>query len=277
VSVGAGVVLASFRGEVLVPDDEFASVLLPALANERVRVRRVPFDQLAASVSERTVLVVTSQVRSNDGRVQDIPAVLRSARRVGAAVLVDATHAAGILPIDPGVDFVLAAAYKHLLCPRGVAFLRIAERHWPRVPALAGSWRSAASPHEHYYGPTLDDLAPTAARYDVSLAWHAWAGAEPALSFLDGVPAGRRREWCVGLADHLAKLLALEPTGSSIVAVPVKPAQAAREALRRARVIASGQGGTIRLSFHLYNDIADAETAAEVLSSFVHREGSAET
>jgi selenocysteine lyase/cysteine desulfurase len=268
VSVGAGVVLSTVDGEVLLPDDEFASVVLPALAAPRARVRRVPFDRLADEVRPGTAVVATSYVRSNDGRVQDLAAVAAAARSVGAKVLVDATHAAGILPVDPaglGLDFVLVAAYKHLLCPRGVAFLRIAPEHWATVPAAVGSWRSAGSPYAHYYGPRLTDLAVNAARYDVSLAWHAWVGAEPALRFLGSVPAASRRDWCVGLADRLAKLLGLPATGSSILAIPVARADDARAALARERITVSGKGNLLRVSFHLYNDTSDADRVADVL------------
>ncbi|GIF51530.1 selenocysteine lyase/cysteine desulfurase [Asanoa ferruginea] len=278
VSVGAGVVLGSLSAgdEILVPSGEFASVLLPALVAARSRsvtVRQVPFDALAEEVHPDTALVATSQVRSNDGRVQDLAAVAAAARAVGAAVLVDATHAAGVLPVDAaalGLDYVLVAAYKHLLCPRGVALMRVARSRWSQVPAFVASWRSAGDAYAHYYGPSLDDLAPTAARYDVSLAWHAWVGAVPALEFLASVPAPDRRDWCVGLADETAKLLGLPPTGSSVLAVPVADRAAAASALRAANIVTSvpptGPGALIRLSFHLYNDLSQARLVADVLA-----------
>ncbi|UWP79927.1 aminotransferase class V-fold PLP-dependent enzyme [Dactylosporangium fulvum] len=284
VSVGAGVVVGSLsRGdEILTPEGEFASVLLPALVAARhrgVRVRQVPFDALAGEVGPRTTLVVTSHVRSNDGRVQDLPAVSAAAHAFGAAVLVDATHAAGVLPVEAealGLDYVLVAAYKHLLCPRGVALMRIARERWDTVPPAVASWRSAGDAYAHYYGPELADLAGTAARFDVSLAWHAWVGAVPALEFLVGVPAAERREWCVSLADEAAKLLGLPPTGSSVLAVPVSHRDAAAAALRGAGIVSSvpppaGTGGDaqVRLSFHLYNDMSQARLVADVLAPFV--------
>jgi selenocysteine lyase/cysteine desulfurase len=172
----------------------------------------------------------------------------------------------------------VVAAYKHLLCPRGVALMRVAREHWDRVPPTVASWRSAGEAYAHYYGPELSDLAGSAARYDVSLAWHAWVGAQPALDFLVGIPAEERRQWCVGLADEAAKLLDLPATGSSVLAVPVeRPAEVAA-ALRAARVVTSvpppagtGADAQVRLSFHLYNDSDDAQLAAEVLGPFVRR------
>ncbi len=283
VSVGAGVILAGLRpgDEILVPQGEFASILLPALVAGQARgitVRQVPFDALADRVDARTALVATSHVRSDDGRVQDLAAVAAAARTVGAAVLVDATHAAGILPIDAqalGLDYVLVAAYKHLLCPRGVALMRVARERWEVVPPIVASWRSAGDAYAHYYGPELADLAPTAARYDVSLAWHAWVGARPALEYLGAVPAGERRDWCVGLAEQTAKLLDLPATGSSVLAVPVRQPDEVRAALRTAGIVTSVPPPTpgspytqVRISFHLYNDSAQAARVADVLAPF---------
>jgi selenocysteine lyase/cysteine desulfurase len=277
VSVGVGVALSALRPgeEILLAEDEFASVTLPALvaASQRgLRVRTVAFEELADAVRPGTTLVATSHVRSNDGRVQDLAAVAAAARSVGAAVLVDATHAAGVLPVEAdrlGLDYVVAAAYKHLLCPRGVAFLRLARSRWPALAPWAASWRSAGAPYDHYYGPDLGDLAASAARFDVSLAWHAWVGAEASLRFLCSVPAAERLAWCAGLASALADRLGLPATGSSLLTVPFSDGVAARAELRRRRITASGRGGQVRISFHLYNDDQDMVAVAAALEPWV--------
>jgi selenocysteine lyase/cysteine desulfurase len=279
VSVAAAVALASLPegGEILTPEDEFASILLPALVAAKQRnatVRRVPFDELAGSITPRTAMVITSHVRSNDGRVQDLDALAAATRSAGARVLLDATHSAGILPIDAavlGLDYVAAAAYKHLLCPRGVAFFRVAPARQEQTPAIAASWRSTNAPYKTYFGQQLTDLAAGAARYDVSLAWHPWLGAEHSLAFLRETTVEQRRDWSVGLADELAKRLGITRTGSSVVAVPLLAGRGddARRALRTAKIAASGRDERIRLSFHLYNDVQDVERAAEVLGPFV--------
>src|SRR5205823_4065207 len=64
-SVGVGTVAASLQPgqEVLLPDDEFTSVLYPLLVAESargVRVRRAPFDALAEAVTPGTSLVAFS-------------------------------------------------------------------------------------------------------------------------------------------------------------------------------------------------------------------------
>lgn len=273
VSVAVATVLSGLdRGsEVLVADDEFASLTIPAHAAARLSggtVRRVPLDQLADAITPRTALVAVSHVRSNDGRAQDLRELAGHAHAAGARILVDATHAAGVLPVDmdaTGLDYVVAAAYKHMLCPRGVAFLCVAPQLVEQTLALSGSWRATEKPYGQFYGSDLSSLATTSRRYDVSLAWLSWVGARHSLRYLTDLPTESRRSWCVGLADRLSKLLDLPPTGSSVVSIPVPDGAAARKALAAAGIRASGGGDSVRLSFHLYNDESAADAAAEVL------------
>lgn len=282
VSTGAAVVAASLgsQDEVVVPDDEFRSLLLPLLVAERsrgTRVRRVPFDAVADAVGPSTTVVATSHVRSNGGGVQDLDAVAEAAARCGARLVVDATHSAGILPVEAerrGLDVVICSAYKHLLSPRGVAFMRVARGCFDALEPFCASWRSTADPYLTYYGGTLADLAPTAARFDVSLAWHSWIGARESLALLDAVPADERAAWPVSLAKRLAELLEIEPTGSSIVGVPVtEDAVKVRSRLEAAGVVASIPLGQVRVSFHLYNRPEDVDYVASILGPLVGRQG----
>ena len=277
VSVGVGVALSMLSpgDEVLISENEFTSMLFPLLVAEKrfdIKVRTVPFDELAAQVRSSTALVMTSHVRSNDGRVQDLGELSKAIHVVGGRILVDATHSAGIMQIDAtamDLDVVVAAAYKHLLCPRGVALMRVGSDLLPALSPWAASWRSAAQPYDHFYGGDLSVLADTAARLDVSLAWHGWVGAEQSLDFLCSVPIVDRESWCVGLATRLADGLGIMPTGSSVIGVPVLDGDAARAALATAGIEASGRGSLIRLSFHLYNSVEDVDLAVGVLAPFI--------
>lgn len=279
-SVGVGIIAASLSAddEVLVPDDEFRSLLMPILvaADARgVRVRRVPFEALAESVGPTTTVVATSHVQSNGGALQDLEGVAEAARAHGAALLVDTTHAAGIVRLDArrlGIDCVVAAAYKHLLCPRGVAFMRLSATSRLRpAPFLAG-WRAAADPYSTYYGGTLDDLAEGAARYDVSLAWHPWVGARESLRTLTAVDAAAREAHAVGLATTAAEALGVQPTGSSIFGAPVRTTPAeTRAALAKAGLVASLPAGRVRFSFHMYNRVEDVEHLVSAVAPLVSR------
>ena len=80
VSVGAAVVFAQLKcnDEILVPDDEFASVMLPALVSAEARgvtVRRVGFSALSNEVKGSTTIVATSHVRSTQRATSRISAL----------------------------------------------------------------------------------------------------------------------------------------------------------------------------------------------------------
>jgi selenocysteine lyase/cysteine desulfurase len=277
VSVGVGTVAATLQAgdDVVVPEDEFTSVLFPLLAVERergVRVRVVPFERLADSVDHSTRLVAFSLVQSQSGRTADLRSIVEAAQAVGARTLVDATHAVPFVTFDrdlPRIDYLVCAAYKHLLSPRGVAFLHVAPEHWDAVPPLLANWRSASDPYGRYYGGALD-LAPTAARFDVSLAWFSWVGAAVSLGLLvDWQRQGFLNE-VVLLARRLATQLGLAETpAGSVLSVPVADAEVVRAHLAKAGIRAAVRAGSVRLSPHVYNTEAEIDVAAQALERFL--------
>jgi selenocysteine lyase/cysteine desulfurase len=272
-SVGVGLIAANLteHDEVVVPGEEFNSVLFPLLVaahHKGTSVREVGFEHLADSVTPTTTLVAFSLVRSQSGETARQTEVVDAARQVGARTLIDATHAVPFVAVDPRADFVVCAAYKHLLSPRGVAFLSIAREHWDSTPAWLANWRSARDPYHVYYGGPLDQ-SPSAARFDVSLAWHAWAGAAESLRLLaDWQSAGVLSE-SLGLARRLADRLGLARPQGSIVSVPVEDAETVRVQLSGAGVKAAVRAGSVRLSTHVYNTPEDVDRAASVLQRFV--------
>src|SRR5215213_5117148 len=85
-SVGVGLVAAALRAdvEVVVPDDEFTSVLFPLLVAEEhrgIRLRRVPFGDLAAAIGPATSLAAFSLTRSQDGETAALDHVAAAARQ----------------------------------------------------------------------------------------------------------------------------------------------------------------------------------------------------
>jgi selenocysteine lyase/cysteine desulfurase len=272
-SVGVGLVAAALRAgdRVVVPDDEFTSVLYPLLVAERegrAAVRRVPFGELAGAIDGSTRLVAFSLVQSQSGRAADLAGVCAAARAAGAQTLVDATQALPFVPVAgalPAIDYLVCAAYKHLLCPRGVAFVYVNRDRWDALSPLFAGWRAADHPYERYYGGPLA-LAPTAARFDVSLAWLPWVGAAASLGLLcawqqTGALAAPQR-----LAARLAREVGVPPPAASIVSVPVRDAAAAGRALDARAIRASVRAGAVRLAPHVYNTVRDILLAARTLA-----------
>jgi selenocysteine lyase/cysteine desulfurase len=276
-SVGVGTVAASLKqgDQVVLPDDEFTSVLYPLLVAEQARgivVRRAPFERLAEAVTPDTKLVACSLVQSQSGKTIDLGSLLEAAERAGARTLVDATHGVPFVPVQiERVDYLVCAAYKHLLCPRGVAFLYVRRPQWSDVPPILANWRSARDPYGHFYGGKLD-LAATAARFDVSLAWFPWLGASVSLDLL----VDWQREGHLGHVSELARRLASnldlpEPT-STVLSVPVQEdAERVRASLAEQGIRGAVRAGSVRLAPHVYNTRDEIDRAAQVLAPFVSR------
>lgn len=73
-----------------------------------------------------TSIVAISAVHWGDGGIVDLKAIGDGARAAGAAFVVDATHAAGVMPFDFAAtlaDFVAYPLFKWLLGPYGLAML----------------------------------------------------------------------------------------------------------------------------------------------------------
>jgi selenocysteine lyase/cysteine desulfurase len=274
-SAGVGVVAAGLTAadDVVVPGDEFTSVLFPLLvARDRgVPVREVEFERLVDAITPGTTLVACSLVQMQTGRTAPIRAIVERATEVGARILLDTSQGTPLVPLGDlvdEIDYVVCAAYKHLLCPRGVAFMAMRTEHIGRIPPILANWRAADRPYARFFGGPLT-LSPDAAMYDVSLAWFPWVGAAESLELLVGWQAAGVLDAPLRLARDFAEGLGVGWGGSSLVSLPIDDGDAARAALANARIRASFRGLGIRLSTHVYNDAADVARAIEALAPVV--------
>ncbi|MEM6792665.1 MAG: aminotransferase class V-fold PLP-dependent enzyme [Acidobacteriota bacterium] len=275
VSMASGIVATAVPqgGEVLIAEGDFTSLSYPFLAAaERglLSVREAPLDELADAVSPRTRLVAVSLVQSSDGRLAKTPDIASAARAAGALLYLDATQAVGTLPVDVealGADFLACGGYKWLCCPRGVGFLWIRKSCETAAWPAAAGWRSADLPYARFYGSPLH-LAEGAARFDLSLAWHAWVGARPSLEVMTALGDETRFRMGHAGAVAIADRLDLERPETCILSVPVRDPDAAFEALEARSVRASKRAGHLRVATHFYTPVDQAERAAELLRPF---------
>jgi selenocysteine lyase/cysteine desulfurase len=250
--------------EVLVPDGDFSSIEFPFLQRSGIRVRVVPLEALADSVTDDTWLVVFSHVQSATGVVADLDAVVEAAARHGAFTFCDVTQAAGAVPVDAGrFDVTVCHTYKWLCAPRGVAFLTLSDRFDPLLTPLQAGWYAGDDVWTSTYGPAMH-LATDVRRFDVSPAWPAWIGAEQSIGLFAGLDIAEVWAFTSGLGDALCEAVGIPAQRQAIVTWPDASGGDLKK-LIDAGIRVSGRAGRLRASFHLWNDLTDVEAVARII------------
>ncbi len=268
-SVAAALVAASLPhgSEVLIAEGDFSSIVLPFIHSGRgLRVRTAPLAELAAAVRPGTALVVFSLVQSATGDVADADAIVAAAAAHSARTLCDATQAVGWLPVAASAfDALICHAYKWLCAPRGVSFLTVSPRLAADMPALFAGWYAGQDPWSSCYGSAVE-LASDASRFDVSPAWQAFVGAEPALALFASLDARELHDHATALATEFRTRLGLPlPERASAIVTWADPDGRDLARLTAAGISASGRAGRARVAFHVFNDRDDVDHAAVAL------------
>ena len=267
-SVMAGTVAASIPdgAEVVLPIGDFSSMVFPFLAQAHrgVIVRQVELADLAASLTANTWLVAFSLVQSATGTVADSVAIAAAARATSTFTLCDTTQATGWMPVDAAAfDATICHTYKWLGAPRGVAFFTVSEAFAAHLHPVNAGWYAGDDPWASCYGPAMT-LASNARSFDVSPAWPAWVGAEPAIDLFRSLDLAEVRAHSVGLGHALSDGLGLPRLGQAIISWPDAGGRDLAR-LTTAGLTASGRAGRARVAFHLFNDEDDVALALAAL------------
>lgn len=250
--------------EVLCVDGDFSSIVFPFLQRSDIRVRHASIADLADAITDDTWLVAFSHVQSATGVVADVAAIAAAAREHGAYSFCDFTQSAGVHPVDASiVDASVCHAYKWLCSPRGVAFLTISEEFQDKLVPLQAGWYAGESVWASCYGPNMV-LASTARRFDVSPAWPAWVGAEPAIRMFSELDLDEVWARTSGLGDLLCDGLGIPQQHQAIVTWPDADGHDLRK-LIAADIRVSGRAGRLRASIHLWNDESDIAAVVAAL------------
>jgi len=250
--------------EVLCVEGDFSSLVFPFLQRHRIRVRHVPIERLADSIEDDTWLVVFSHIQSATGVVADVSAIIDAASHQTAYTLCDTTQSAGVHPVDASLfDATVCHAYKWLCSPRGVAFLTLSTRFQKLLTPVQAGWCAGDDVWESCYGPAMQ-LATTARQFDVSPAWQAWVGAEPAIRMFADLEMNEVWSHASGLGDALCDELGIPQQHQAIVTW-ADPDRVDLQRLVAAGIRASGRAGRLRAAFHLWNDDEDVAMAVRAL------------
>jgi selenocysteine lyase/cysteine desulfurase len=304
VATAAKVLVVPAGSRVLVLQDDHSSPVLEWMTRAggggftlEVVLRPADGDWTAAVVAavERrgaapVALASISSVHWSDGGIVDLDVVGKVLRAQGAALLVDATHGAGVLAmnvrtLDP--DFVIFPTYKWLLGPYGRAFLYVAKRHQDKVPLEQTSYgrRSVRAEQATYLADTR--YVADARRFDMGERDH-FISLEMASIGMEMMAAWGR----AALVERLGMLttrLADGQRGLDVVipemrvraphilclALPGGMPNGLIERLAAENIYVAPRLGRMRISPHVYNDEADVDRFVAVMRRLLLRDGRA--
>jgi len=108
--------------------------------------------KLSESLTADTAVLLITEVNFRTGKRLDIKDLVDKAHAVGALVIVDLAHSAGILPVTLDawqVDFAVGCTYKYLNGgPGAPAFIYAAERHHAQLKQPLVGWMGHRNPFE---------------------------------------------------------------------------------------------------------------------------------
>lgn len=275
---------------ILIPEQPFPSHFyawrqLAADTGAAIEMLPAPSDgDWTAAVLERlrpeVAIAALPACRWFDGAALDSEAIGARCRETGTALVLDATQAAGAMPLDVGrirPDFLIAAAYKWLLCPYTLAFLYAAPQRQDGRPL-----------EEHMYNhPGADDIASTIAypeaytagarRYDMGEVFNSihLPMAVAALRQLNDWTPAAISESLRPLTDVVAAAaaergLAVPPARHRVghyigLRAPGGWPEGLLQGLAAAGVYASLRVGTLRISPHLFGSEDDVARLFQAL------------
>ncbi len=219
-------------------------------------------------------LASISCIHWSDGGLVDLSRIGPALRAEGAALLVDATHAAGAMPLDVkklDPDFLVFPTYKWVLGPYGRAFLYIAKRRQDATPLEQTAYgrRAVSAEQTTYLADT--SYVSGARRFDMGERDHfislemASIGMEMVAQWSAAAISERLAMLTARLAEGLANLGVRFPEPHLraphilSLAFPNGMPEGLIARLAAANVHVAGRLGRMRISPHVYNDEQDID------------------
>lgn len=245
--------------------------LVKALANPAA----LGFEDIAAAVDDKTSVLCVSLVQYATGHRFDMKALTDLAHGHGAVCVIDATQAAGVVPLDvkaAGVDALVTSGYKWLCGPFGAALLYVRPGLYEKLSPPVVGWRSTEDIFN--FDATTLTLARRARRFESGTPDYGAAfGLGETLKYFLKLGVDK----CLAHNQYLARILreGLEKLGASIITpaddasragivvarFPGRDGGAVAAELNRRGVVVSPRLGAVRFAPHVYNSEEDIDKA----------------
>ncbi|MEA1881194.1 MAG: aminotransferase class V-fold PLP-dependent enzyme [Candidatus Marinimicrobia bacterium] len=232
------------------------------------------------SITEKTAIAAIANCHWADGALIDIQAVSDRCREFGAALVLDLSQSAGVIPIDfdrVKPDFVITVGYKWLLGPYSFGYMVIDEKYHEGNP-LEHNWMAREDSEDFSRLVSYkDSFQPGARKFDVGersnfvlmpmaiaalkqiLKWDVGNIQETLLQLTDEMA---NRATAFGLSFRDKKHRAPHILGIQFQdGVPDK----LTEKLKQENIYVSIRGNSMRIAPYLYNTEADIERLFSII------------
>ncbi len=237
----------------------------------------IPLEAYERSIDRRTAIVPLTHVSFINGFRSDVAVITALAHDRGALVLLDGFQDCGTRPIDLkalDVDFYVTGTLKYLLGPPGLAFLYVKRSLIESLTPTITSWM--AQRDVFAYNTRKLDPASEARRFEGgSPGMPSIYAARPALQIFTGIGlqnvaaqiALLTRSFLQGCRSlGIVSKTADSTVGPLVVLRSLDPAALVDKLIERGIVVSARHDG-VRFSFHVYNNLADVNSALSVLES----------
>jgi kynureninase len=298
ISIAQGILLSCFdydgpRNKVVIESGIFPSVyyvlrgMLPpqielCMVESEDDGISVPVERLIDAIDERTLLVPISHVLFRSAYILDVQAIIAKAHAVGATVVLDGYHAAGIIPVDVSalnVDYYLGGVLKWMCGGPGGVFLYARPDHLKTVrPKLTG-WMA----HQRPFAFEVDaiDFRDDAFRFlNGTPAIPSLYANEPGIDIIArvGVENIRRKSMrqtallialaeAAGFAVHSPRRP--DERGGTVTLDPSHAYEVSRELIARNIVVDYRAQAGIRLAPHFYNSDDEVHLVVETVQAIL--------
>jgi len=238
-------------------------------------------EALEEAIDERTAIVAVPQCHWTDGSKIDLERIGERVRRIGAALVIDASQSLGACPLDLArvqPDFLVAVGYKWLLGPYGLGYLYVAPK-WREVGVpLEQSWLTRAGSEDFTRLVEYTDQYRTGARrFDMGefpqfvLVPMAIAALEQILSWgvadIHAVLSVLTTKMAQFASEEGYVVLPRDQRCGHMIGIrhPDGIANGVASLLKDSKIFISIRGDSIRIAPHVYNDLDDVDRLFEVL------------